>query len=91
MCTSFRCSVLEVDPKSIYYLFDVKYYIDQVLGFFLFDKPECIKWYILVCNSCHYIIQVVDLFNFFFVPQDLIGKINIYPADQILRNKEKVK
>ena len=56
MCASFRCSVLEIDPESIYYPCDLKYYTNQVPDFFLFDKHEWVKWHLLVCNPGHYII-----------------------------------
>ena len=55
-----------------------KNYTDLVVDFAFFDKHEYshgICQYILLATIY---IYVTGLFNFFFVPQDLIDRINFY-------------
>ena len=77
-------SRLERDPKNIfYYQRDVDNCMDQVLDF-LFDRHEYTHTHththtrnLPVCNSGQH-IYITGLCNFFFVLQDLIGRINSY-------------
>ena len=65
---------LERDPKNIfYYQRDVENYTDQVLNFLLFDRHEYIH-----TESSGQHTYVMGLFNFFFVLQDLIDRIDSY-------------
>ena len=69
---------LKRDPKNIfYYQFDVENYTDQILNFLLFDRHEYIHTEPSVCNSGQY-TYVTGLWNFFFVLQHLIDRIDSY-------------
>ena len=66
------------EPKNIfYYPCNEENYTDQVLDFLSFDKNkyarEIFRSAILVI-----IFTLWGSFNLFFVPQDLIGRINSY-------------
>ena len=79
MCASLRFRALERDPKNIfYYQPDEENCTDQVLSFLLFDRHEYIYTRNLsVCNSGQH-TYATGLFNFFFVLQDLIDRIDSY-------------
>ena len=67
---------LDRDPKNIfYYQLDVENYTDHFLNFLLFDRHNIYTQNLPVCNSGQH---VTGLFNFFFVLQDLIDRIDSY-------------
>ena len=70
---------LHRDPKIIfYYQCDVENYRDQVLNFFCYSIDMNIYTNnLLVCNSGQH-TYTTGLFNFFFVLQDLIDRIDSY-------------
>ena len=69
---------LERDPRYIFYCqHEVDNYSDQVLNFYYMIDMSIYTWNLSVCNSGQY-IYVTGLCNFFFVLQDLIGRINSY-------------
>ena len=69
---------LERDPKNVfYYQGDVENYTDQVLNFLYLIDMNIYTLNLPVCNSGLY-TYVTGLYNFFFVLQDLIDRIDSY-------------
>ena len=69
--------MLERDPKNIfYYQHDVEIYTDHILNFLLVNKNEYNTQDLPICNCGQYILAMSSC-NF-FVPQDLIDRINSY-------------
>ena len=77
MCVSLLA--IERDPKNIfYYQHDVENYTGTRSSIFCYSIDINIsKQNLLVCNSGQH-TYVMDVFNFFFVLQDLIDRINPY-------------
>ena len=76
---------LEREPKNIFhYQCDIENCIDQVLKYYLMEMNIHTQ-NLLVCNSGQY-IYIKGLFNFFFVLQDLIDRINYFWRIAFLRN-----
>ena len=66
------------DPKNIfYYLRDAGNSTDQILNFFYSIDMNIYTRNLPVCNSGQH-TYVTGLFNFFFVLQDLIDRIDSY-------------
>ena len=69
---------LERHPKNIfYYHHDVENYRDQVLNFLYLIDMNIYTRNLPVCNSGQH-TYATGLFNFFFVLQDLIDRIDFY-------------
>ena len=68
---------LETKKNILYCQHDIENYTDQILNFLLFDKHQFthgIFWFVILVSTFY----VTGLCKHFFVPHDLIDRINSY-------------